>query len=68
MKSIFQEKLKFNDIYSGIPVSPQQSPENEKIVFIMPLSGRYETFLRFLNNFEEVSKAIYFVQQENLAN
>lgn len=25
-----------------------------KIVFVLPISGRFETFLRFLNNYEEV--------------
>jgi hypothetical protein len=29
--------------------------DRSKIVFILPLAGRYETLLRFLNNYEDVS-------------
>lgn len=31
-----------------------------KIVFILPISGRFETFLRFLNNYEEVGILFIF--------
>ena len=59
MKSLFNEKLsEFNGLYSGLSKS-KVTPTNEdfdKIVFVLPLSGRYETFLRFLNNFEDVSQ------------
>ncbi len=27
---------------------------NDKIVFVMAIAGRFATFLRFLNNYEEV--------------
>jgi hypothetical protein len=57
MKLLFNEKLNnFNDLYSGIR-KPRSTikPECAKIVFVLPLAGRYETFLRFLNNFEDVS-------------
>lgn len=30
-----------------------------KIVFVLPISGRFETFLRFLNNYEEVWFFLY---------
>lgn len=55
MKSIFSDKL--NDFYAGIrnPKTAVTKSDAVKIVFILPLSGRYETFLRFLNNFEDVS-------------
>lgn len=56
MKSILNEKLGFNDVYSDKSRS-QRSRGDDKIVFIMPLSGRYETFLRFLSNFEDVSQS-----------
>lgn len=54
MKSLFNEK--FNDLYSGSK-KPQLSKnaDKTKVIFVLPLSGRYETFLRFLNNFEDVS-------------
>lgn len=59
MKSLFNEKInEFNGLYSGLR-NPKSSSsikaDVDKIVFILPLSGRYETFLRFLNNFEDVS-------------
>lgn len=58
MKSLFNEKLnEFNDMYAGVqkPKALQTKSDFDKIVFILPLSGRYETFLRFLNNFEDVN-------------
>lgn len=61
MKFLFNEKLnKINDLYSGVkkPKDTEVTGESEgdnKIVFVLPLSGRYEVFLRFLNNFEDVS-------------
>lgn len=58
MKSLFNEKLnEFNDFYSGLkkPRAMATNSYTDKIIFILPLSGRYETFLRFLNNFEDVS-------------
>lgn len=58
MKSLFNEKLsEFNGLYSGSSKTKlaQTHQECDKIVFVLPLSGRYETFLRFLNNFEDVS-------------
>lgn len=59
MKSLFNEKIinEFNGLYSGLSkpkVLPTKS-DSDKIIFVLPLSGRYETFLRFLNNFEDVS-------------
>lgn len=30
------------------------SPNKEKIVFVLSLAGRYETFLRFMQNYEEI--------------
>lgn len=36
-----------------------------KIVMILPLYGRYSTFLRFLNNYEEVRKFINFYDIKN---
>lgn len=54
MRSIFNDKLnKFSELYA-----PKKEPElttSDKIIFVLPLSGRYEIFLRFLNNFEDVS-------------
>lgn len=38
-----------------MPTNNQVGSPTSKIVFVLPLSGRYETFLRFLNNYEEVS-------------
>lgn len=57
MKSLFNEKLNnFNDLYSGIRKTRSTTKTDaDKIIFVLPLSGRYETFLRFLNNFEDVS-------------
>jgi hypothetical protein len=58
MKSLFNEKLnEFNDLYSGglLKPKPTSKAEPDKVIFVLPLSGRYETFLRFLNNFEDVS-------------
>lgn len=58
MKSLFNEKLsEINGLYSGSSKTKltQTHQECDKIVFVLPLSGRYETFLRFLNNFEDVS-------------
>lgn len=55
MKSLFSKKLnEINDLYSGSKRVKSSASEEEKIVLILPLSGRYETFLRFLNNFEDV--------------
>lgn len=55
MKSLFSKKLnEINDLYSGSKRVKSSVSEEEKIVLILPLSGRYETFLRFLNNFEDV--------------
>lgn len=59
MKSLFNEKIgQFNELYKGYRKSKSSmvTKENDKIVMVLPLSGRYETFLRFLNNFEDVSK------------
>lgn len=54
MRSLFSEKLtKFSEIYG--PKNERDTTSIDKIVFILPLSGRYEIFLRFLNNFEDVS-------------
>lgn len=51
MRSILNEKLnKFSEFYA-----PKKDSTDDKIVFVLPLSGRYEIFLRFLNNFEDVS-------------
>ena len=59
MKSIFNEKInKFSEYYSAQGKRSKLSTEStnsDKIIFVLPLSGRYETFLRFLNNFEDVS-------------
>lgn len=70
MKSLFNEKLnKFNELYdpqskkSGITA---KLTNTDKIIFVLPLSGRYETFLRFLNNFEDVSKTSYNCQKETI--
>lgn len=59
MKSLFNEKIsEFNGLYSGLskPKIASTRTDSDKIVFVLPLSGRYETFLRFLNNFEDVSE------------
>lgn len=54
MKSLFNEKLnKFSNFYAT--KNELESTIDDKITFVLPLSGRYETFLRFLNNFEDVS-------------
>jgi hypothetical protein len=58
MKSLFNEKLnEINGLYSGVrrPREEEVRSDVAKIVFVLPLAGRYETFLRFLNNFEDVS-------------
>lgn len=59
MKSIFNEKLnQISDLYVPGLRRPKTVPikmDSDKIVFVLPLSGRYEIFLRFLNNFEDVS-------------
>lgn len=60
MKSIFNENLnKFNNLYAlearNMKTTDVRQSASDKIVFVLPLSGRYETFLRFLNNFEDVS-------------
>lgn len=60
MKFLFNENLnKINDLYSGVKkpkeIETEESEADSKIVFVLPLSGRYEIFLRFLNNFEDVS-------------
>lgn len=58
MKLLFNEKFnEFNGLYSALrrPKSLPVRADVDKIVFVLPLSGRYETFLRFLNNFEDVS-------------
>lgn len=56
MRSLFNVKLnEFNDLYSGARSPKESISKDDKIVFILPLAGRYETFLRFLNNFEDVS-------------
>lgn len=53
MKSLFNEKLnKFSNFYT--PKKENESTMDDKITFVLPLSGRYATFLRFLNNFEDV--------------
>jgi hypothetical protein len=58
MKSLFNEKLnKISDLYA--PESKKSMPplsDADKIVLVLPLSGRYETFLRFLSNYEDVSE------------
>ena len=55
MRSIFNEKLnKFSEFYASKKES--ESAMNDKIFFVLPLSGRYEIFLRFLNNFEDVRR------------
>lgn len=46
-------RVRFSLIKDKLPISVPQSVD--KIVFVLPLSGRHETFLRFLNNFEDVS-------------
>ncbi|KAG5681987.1 hypothetical protein PVAND_011386 [Polypedilum vanderplanki] len=54
MKSLFNEKLnKISDLYAP-ETRRLPSSDADKIVFILPLSGRYEIFLRFLSNFEDV--------------
>lgn len=68
MKSLFNEKLnEFNDLYSGLtkPKAAVKS-DTEKIIFILPLSGRYETFLRFLNNFEDVSLRVRSILNQQI--
>lgn len=56
MSRLFNQKInEINDLYSGSKISKSAKAESDKIVFVLPLSGRYETFLRFLNNFEDVS-------------
>lgn len=55
MRSIFNEKLnKFSEFYAA--KKETETTSSDKIVFVLPLSGRYEIFLRFLNNFEDVSE------------
>lgn len=55
MKSLFNEKLnEINDLYLGSKRVTSAVSQQQKIVLVLPLSGRYETFLRFLNNFEDV--------------
>lgn len=59
VKSIFKIN-KFNELYSSALKRPRSQVGKrevpDKIVFVLPLSGRYEIFLRFLNNFEDVRK------------
>lgn len=59
MRSIFNDKLnKFSELYntrSKKSLKFTNTASSDKIIFVLPLSGRYETFLRFLNNFEDVS-------------
>ncbi|CRK90556.1 CLUMA_CG004259, isoform B [Clunio marinus] len=54
MKSLFNDG--FNDFYTaGKPRESNSNTFDDKIIFILPLSGRYEIFLRFLKNFEDVA-------------
>jgi Chondroitin N-acetylgalactosaminyltransferase len=48
---------KLTDTLSIPTMDRQQSTSIgvSKIVFVLPLAGRYETLLRFLNNYEDVS-------------
>lgn len=38
----------------------KEKTEQEKIVFVLSLSGRFSTFMRFLNNYEEVIYSLSF--------
>lgn len=57
VKSMFKMN-KINELYSNALKRPKSQVGKrevpDKIVFVLPLSGRYEIFLRFLNNFEDV--------------
>lgn len=57
MKSLFNDNLDtLNKLYtmSGFGQPTRTKKTDDKIVFVLPLSGRHEIFLRFLNNFEDV--------------
>lgn len=57
MKSLFNEKInEINDLYAFSRKPKSTSSDCDKIFFVLPLAARYETFLRFLNNFEDVSR------------
>ena len=67
MKSLFNENLDtLNKLYtmSGFGSTRTKKIE-DKIVFVLPLSGRYEIFLRFLNNFEDVSISLFKYKSSN---
>lgn len=52
-KMVFQESL--NELKKGLSPPLNGDHAEKKIInFILPLSGRYQTFLRFLKNYEEV--------------
>ncbi|XP_058815020.1 chondroitin sulfate synthase 1 isoform X2 [Topomyia yanbarensis] len=47
---------KLSDTFAiSSPLMFEMQPPKDRIVFIIPLAGRSETFMRFLRNFEEVA-------------
>uniref|UniRef100_A0A182J0V2 Hexosyltransferase n=1 Tax=Anopheles atroparvus TaxID=41427 RepID=A0A182J0V2_ANOAO len=61
MKSLFNGGIERLSDTLGVPSGggslggPERRPAPDRIVFVIPLSGRSETFMRFLRNFEEVA-------------
>lgn len=52
---------RFRQQFPILPTEPPQLSVNNKIInFILPLAGRYDTFVRFIRNYEEVS-GIFFI-------
>lgn len=67
MKNMWNSGLeKLSDTFAIRGVGEKNSGEisaiaKSKIIFVLPISGRFETFLRFLNNYEEVW-IFFFIQ------
>lgn len=52
LSDAFTVPVPANNLYQA-----KEKMESEKIVFVLSLAGRFSTFMRFLNNYEEVSFA-----------
>uniref|UniRef100_A0A182MEV0 Hexosyltransferase n=1 Tax=Anopheles culicifacies TaxID=139723 RepID=A0A182MEV0_9DIPT len=55
VKSLFNGLERLTDTLANSGMSPNAGTHRDRIVLVIPLSGRSETFMRFLRNFEEVA-------------
>ncbi|XP_049298887.1 chondroitin sulfate synthase 1 isoform X2 [Anopheles funestus] len=55
VKSLFNGFERLTDTLASNGMSPNTGTRRDRIALVIPLSGRSETFMRFLRNFEEVA-------------